>query len=102
DVVDGVLLPGRPPARRAFVTALGVATAYLHDIGMVDMTRSGRRVHAIRAAQDAFGPQVDDLVRHLQAAGPIRDRLAEVEAAASFAVPLDLVLRELLSLSVIH
>ena len=31
DVVDGVLLPGRPPARRAFVTALGVATAYLHD-----------------------------------------------------------------------
>ena len=37
--------PRRPPERRAFVTALGVATAYLHDIGMVDMTRSGRRLH---------------------------------------------------------
>ena len=45
DVMDGMLLPGRPPARRAFVTALGVATAYLHDTGMVDMTRSGRRLH---------------------------------------------------------
>ena len=62
DVVDGMLLPGRPPARRAFVTALGVATAYLHDTGMVDMTRSGRRLHAIRAAQAAFGPDVDGLV----------------------------------------
>ena len=57
--------PAGRPRRRAFVTALGVATAYLHDIGMVDMTRSGRRLHAIRAAQDAFGPDVDGLVRHL-------------------------------------
>src|SRR5699024_4906339 len=35
DVADGVLLPGRPAARRSFLTQLGVVTAYLHDIGMV-------------------------------------------------------------------
>ena len=102
DVLDGVLLPGRSPGRRAFVTALGVATAYLHDVGMVDMTRSGRRVHAIRGAQVAFGAEVDGLVRHLLATGPIRERLDAVSSAAPFAVPLELVLRELLSLSVIH
>ena len=84
------------------MTALGVATAYLHDTGMVDMTRSGRRLHGIRAAQDAFGPDVDGLVRHLLEPGPIRGRLDEVDAAAPFAVPLELVVRELLSLSVIH
>src|SRR5690242_3520190 len=38
DVADGLVLPGRPPERRAFVTQLGVVTAYLHDIGMVDMS----------------------------------------------------------------
>ena len=102
DVLDGMVLPGRPPERRAFVTALGVATAYLHDTGMVDMTRSGRRLHGIRAAQTAFGPDVDGLVRHLVDSGPIRERLDEVDAAAPFAVPVELVVRELLSLSVIH
>jgi hypothetical protein len=101
-VVDGVLLPKRPAGRQAFLTALGVATAYLHDVGMVDLTRSGRRVHAIVAAQLAFGPEVDGLVGRLLAAGPIRERLDEVAAAAPFAAPLDRVVRELLSLSVIH
>ena len=102
DVLDGLLLPGRSAERRAFVTALGVATAYLHDVGMVDMTRSGRRVHAIRGAQAAFGPEVDGLVGHLLDDGPIRERLDAVASTSPFAVPLELVLRELLSLSVIH
>jgi hypothetical protein len=101
-VLDGVLLPGRSPSRQAFVTAVGVATAYLHDIGMVDMTPGGRRVHAIRGAQTAFGAEVDGLVRRLLDAGPIQERLDAVASTAPFAVPHELVLRELLSLSVIH
>src|SRR3954451_15924236 len=40
DTVNGVLLPYRPEPRHHFVQALGVGLAYLHDIGMVDMTRS--------------------------------------------------------------
>src|SRR5215210_6906489 len=56
DTINGVLLPGRAPDRLRFLQALGVALAYLHDIGMVDMTRPGRRVHALFAAHAAFGP----------------------------------------------
>jgi hypothetical protein len=66
------------------------------------MTRIGRRVHAIRGAQVAFGPEVDGLVRHLLDGGPIRQRLDAVASTAPFAVPPELVIRELLSLSVIH
>ena len=72
DTINGVLLPYRPAHRQRFVQALGVGLAYLHDIGMVDMTRSGRRVHALFAAHAAFGPDVDPLVEHLLATGPGR------------------------------
>ena len=71
DTINGVLLPERLPARQRFVETVGVAMAYLHDIGMVDMTPSGRRVHALFAAHAAFGPEVDPLVQHLLAPGPV-------------------------------
>ena len=45
ETVDGVLLASRSQARRTFVTAVGVALAYLHDVGMIDMSPVGRRVH---------------------------------------------------------
>jgi hypothetical protein len=102
-VVDGGLQPGRPIDRRRFMEALGVATAYVHDVGMVDLTHAGRRLHAIVAAHAAFGPEVDPLVEHLwSSGGVVRDRLAAVAAAAPFAVPAEVVVRELLSLSVLH
>src|SRR4051812_9245864 len=78
DTVNGVLLPYRPEPRQHFVQALGVGLAYLHDIGMVDMTRSGRRVHALFAAHAAFGPDVNPLVEHLLTTGPVGARLAEI------------------------
>jgi hypothetical protein len=102
DVADGVVLPGRPPARRAFLTQLGVVTAYLHDIGMVDMSPQGRRLHAVAAAQAAFGREVDGLVDHLLAGGPVRARLDLVASRAPFDVPHETVVRELLALSVMH
>ena len=102
DTIDGVLLPARPPARRRFLETLGVATAYLHDVGMVDMTAAGRRIHPQFAAHAAFGPEIAPLVEHLLAPGPVRARLDDVAARAPFAVPLEVVVRELLSLSVMH
>ena len=102
DTINGVLLPWRPAPRQHFVKTLGVATTYLHDIGMVDMTRSGRRVHALFAAHAAFGPDVDPLVEQLLAAGPVRTRLDEVAARAPFAASPEIVVRELLSTSVAH
>jgi hypothetical protein len=102
DTINGVLLPRRPPARQRFVQAIGVAMAYLHDIGMVDMTAPGRRVHALFAAHAAFGPDVTPLVEHLLAPGPVRTRLDEVHARAPFETPLEVVVREMLSLTVGH
>ena len=47
----------------------GVAAAYLHDVGMVDLTPVGRRTHAQFAAHAAFGPDVTPLVDRLLGAG---------------------------------
>jgi hypothetical protein len=102
DNIDGVLLPARAPARRRFVETVGVALAYLHDIGMIDMSLDGRRSHAVYAAQAAFGADVDPLVEYLAGPGPVRDRLEMIAEAAPFATPLDTVVREILSTSVAH
>jgi hypothetical protein len=100
---DGLLLARRPPERQAFLVACGLLLTYLHDVGMVDQTPVGRRLHPITAAHVAFGAGVDDVVAHLLAGdGPVAGRLREVEAESSFAAPPDVVLRELLSLSVAH
>lgn len=102
DTANGVLLPKRPPDRQRFAEAVGVATTYLHDIGMVDMTPSGRRVHALFAAHAAFGADVDPLVEHLLSPGPLRTHLDEIADQAPFATSLEIVVREILSLSVAH
>ncbi len=102
DTVDGVLLPARPPERRRFIATLGVALAYLHDVGMVDVSRIGRRVHPPYAAHAAFWPDAAPLIDHLLAPGPIRARLDEVAIGEPFAVPMDVVVRELVSLSAAH
>src|SRR4051812_15934817 len=39
DTLDGVLLSARPPDRRRFLVEYGVAAAYLHDIGMIEMSQ---------------------------------------------------------------
>ncbi len=102
DTIDGVLLPRRPAPREFFVQTLGVAMAYLHDIGMVDMTAAGRRVHALFAAHAAFGPDVGPLVEQLLADGPVRGRLEDVAHSAPFAVPLEIIVREMLAMCVGH
>ena len=102
DTIDGVLLASRPPERRRFVEAYGVAAAYLHDIGMVDMTPVGRRTHPVYAAHAAFWTDVDPLVNHLLGPGPVRNRLDEVAAREPFRVPLETVVREMLSMTAAH
>lgn len=101
DTVDGVLLAARPTARRAFLGDYGVAIAYLHDIGMADLSRPGRRTHALYAAHAAFGAQVDPLVEHL-VHGPVGARAEAVVEASHDGASVELVVREMLALAVAH
>jgi hypothetical protein len=101
--VNGVLLPRRPPERWSFLIAYGLLATYLHDIGMFDQTRIGRRLHPVYAAHVAFGSDLDDVVADLLSSnGPVARRLFDVHATAPFVCPPEVVLRELLSLSLVH
>lgn len=102
DVVNGVLLPARSPARKSLLQTWGVALTYLHDVGMVDLSLVGRRTHALHAAHVAFSTQSDALVEHLLSPGPIRGCLDAIERVDPFGVPLDTVVREVLSLTAAH
>jgi len=102
-IANGLLLARRPSERQAFLVSYGLLLTYLHDVGMVDQTSVGRRLHPIYAAHVAYGPDLDGLVANLLATGgPLVSRLDAVQAEAPFVAPLDVVLRELLSLSVAH
>jgi hypothetical protein len=102
DALDGILLAARPPARRALVQTWGVAQTYLHDVGMVDFSMAGRRTHALYAAHVAFSDEVNLLVEHLLGPGPVRRSLDAVHEVDPFRVPLETVVREVLSLSAAH
>ena len=101
--LDGGLLPSRSDNRLRDVQGSAVLMAYLHDIGMVAASLAGRRVHAEFAAQKALGPGFDDLAEELwssDAAG-LRTRI-EADAVGGADVPGDVVMRELLALSLCH
>ena len=103
EVLEGGLLPARPPDRREFVAALAVLIAYIHDVGMSDPTREGRRVHAIYAAQVPFSGEMDDVLARLwEAGGPVVARIESIGAAHPFRVPGEVVLRELAALAIAH
>jgi hypothetical protein len=100
---NGVLLPGRPPERQAFLTAYGLLATYLHDIGMHDQSRVGRMLHPLYAAHVAFESSLDDVIGQvLSSNGVVVRRLQAIESEAPFACPHDVVLREMLSLSMAH
>jgi hypothetical protein len=103
DIVDGRLLPARPVDRQEFVMALAVLIAYIHDVGMNDPTREGRRAHAIYAAQMPFSGAMDDVLARLwESGGPVVSRICSVGAVDPFRVPDEVVLRELASLALAH
>lgn len=103
ELLDGRLLPARPPERREFVAALGVLIAYVHDVGMNDVTQGGRNVHSIYAAQLPFAHELDDVVARLWAAqGPVVSRVQEVGVVEPFRAKGEVVLRELVALAVGH
>jgi hypothetical protein len=103
NTANGLLLPTRPPDRQTFLLAYGLLVTYLHDTGMFDPTSEGRRVHALFGAQLPFSTEMDDVIDLLmEGSGPVVEALGKVDAETPFLVPLDVVLREVLSLTAAH
>jgi hypothetical protein len=105
DNINGVLIAPRPRERLAsFMKGYGVALAYLHDIGMIDFSAFGRAMHPEYAAQAvftaAFDPWIEALVA--QNTGGIAARLQSLARGAALAQPPEIVLREMLALSMAH
>ena len=76
ETANGLLISPRPPERFAFLVAYGLLATYLHDIGMVDLTTAGRRLHPIYAAHAVFAAEFEDLIDPLLGFdGPLAQRL---------------------------
>lgn len=105
DNIHGVLIPTRPPERfDAFMKGYGVTVAYLHDIGMVDFSPFGRSMHPEYAAQAVFSAPFDPWIEALMAQniGGMAARLQSLARSGALAQPPEIVLREMLALSMAH
>lgn len=103
--INGVLIPPRAPEHLAsFMSGYGVLLAYLHDIGMVDVSEFGRAMHPHYAAQAVFTTELDAIVAGMwETCTPaLRDRLNLLASERVSLRPPLLLFRELLSLSIGH
>ena len=105
EAINGVLIPARPPTRLDFfMKGYGVMAAYLHDIGMADFSAFGRAMHPEFAAQAVFTPEFDNLIEAIWAenSGNVAWRLLTLARAGMLNQTPEIVLRELLALSICH
>ena len=103
--INGVLLPRRtPPQMETFLYGYGVILAYLHDIGMHDLSRFGRAMHPEFAAQAVFDGSLEPVVEILwdDNCGNIAWRLTKLANAGVLTRDPRIVFRELLALSIGH
>jgi hypothetical protein len=105
DAIHGLLIPARPPDRfDRFMKGYGVTLAYLHDIGMIDFSAFGRSMHPEYAAQIVFTPAFDPWIETLvdNNVGGMATRLQLLARSGALAQPPEIVLREILALSMAH
>ena len=101
DCINGVLIPPRDMKRLEFMKGYGVQLAYLHDVGLCNLSAFGRLMHAYIVAQKVMSPEFDDLIQAIweENAGNIRRELTNL---SSLKQDPKLVLREMLALAVCH
>jgi len=104
-IINGVLIPYRSVQHmEAFLYGYGVALAYLHDIGMSDLSAFGRAIHPEFAAQSVFDGSLDDVVATMwnDNCGNIAWYLSQLFKASVLKRDPEIVFRELLAMSVGH
>jgi hypothetical protein len=65
DTAHGTVLPARDAGRLAWMKAYGVLIAFVHDIGMIDLSPVGRSMHPEYVTQAVLGPAFDDIIERL-------------------------------------
>lgn len=100
----GILLSPRPAQRLALMQGYGVLLAYLHDIGMSDFSTMGRAIHPEFAAQAVYDPALADVIDEIwfENSGNVAWHLSLLVAQGVLQANPQLVLREMLALSVAH
>jgi hypothetical protein len=104
ETIHGVLIPTRSSERFQWMSAYGVVVAYLHDIGMVDMSAFGRAMHPEFATQATFSPDFDATMAQLWSdnrAG-LAARILRLSEAGALALPPQMILREIAAMSICH
>ncbi len=102
--INGLLIPWRSPSRLEFMLGYGAMLAYLHDIGMKNFSAFGRAMHPEFAAQLMFTPEFDPWVELLwqENSGNVPWRLINLATQGDLSQSPQLVLREMLALSMAH
>ena len=103
--INGVLIPQRSAKHmESFLNGYGVALAYLHDIGMSDLSQFGRIMHAEFAAQAVFDGSLDDVITKMwdENCGNIAGRVIQLSNDSILNRDPKIVFRELLSLGTAH
>ncbi len=103
-VLNGVLIPERPPEQLEWLKTYGVAVAYVHDIGMMDFSAFGRAMHPEYATQAVLGAAFDDILDALWSETDNRlvSRLIALASAGMLEDDPRLVLREILAMTNCH
>jgi hypothetical protein len=101
DCINGILIPMRQPGRLEFMKGYGVLLAYVHDVGLCDLSGFGRKMHAYTVAQKVLSPEFDELIQAFWNgnAGNIPWTLTRLPSLLQKA---NLVFREMLALAICH
>jgi len=104
DKVHGALIPRRSKSRYQWMQGYAVLLACFHDIGMIDLSEFGRAMHPEAAAQAVFSPELEDVIQGIwrDNCGNVAGRLMSVAGADTQLPNPELMLRELLALSLGH
>lgn len=102
--INGLLIPARTLDRLEFMLGYGAMLAYLHDIGMKNFSAFGRAMHPEFAAQLIFSVEFDPWVDLLwrENSGNVAWRLMNLSVQGALEQSPQLVLREMLALSMAH
>jgi len=103
--INGVLIPRRTEQElELFLYGYGVALAYLHDIGMSDLSPFGRAMHPEFAAQSVFDGSLDDVIASMwnDNCGNVAWYLSQLYKKGVLKRDPQIIFRELLAMSIGH